>query len=85
VSRVGDDGVSEEADLAEHRFAVVEAPSRVEGLVLDDQRDVVHPVLRRKAERGALGVVEDEHAGQPTVDVVGRLVVVAYETGLIGS
>src|SRR5688500_4677068 len=43
----------------------------VEALVLHDQRDVVHAVLVRQPVGGhAVGVVEDEHAGQAHVDVL---------------
>ena len=61
--------------LARKRPAVVELVVAVERAVLDDHRDVVDAVVVGQVEVGRFGVVDDEHAGDAAVDVVGGLAV----------
>ena len=75
VGAVDEDLVAEHTDVGEEAAGVVELVVAVERPVLDDHRDVVDAVVVGQVQVGGFGVVDDEHAGDAAVDVVGGLAV----------
>jgi len=64
--------VAERAGRGERAAARVEPALVVEPHVLEDERDVVDAVASRERGPGRRVVVEDDHAGEPAADVLGR-------------
>jgi hypothetical protein len=71
VGPVDEDLVAQDPDVAEGRLTLGELVGSVEAAVLNDDRDVVDPVLIRQVECGRVGIVDDEHARHTAVDVLG--------------